>query len=73
MPTGPYELVDNNEYGSHKDALNWLSVTYPGPFSVATGFVGLGGLGYTGQSIGSVSPPVTLAPRSSTVTRLDGQ
>jgi superfamily II DNA or RNA helicase len=43
MP-GPYELVDNDEYGSHKDALNWLSVTYPGPFSVATGFVGLGGL-----------------------------
>lgn len=44
MPTGPYELVDNNEYGSHKEALNWLGATYPGPFSVATGFVGLGGL-----------------------------
>jgi len=44
MPTGPYELVDNNEYGSHKDALDWLSKTYAGPFSVATGFVGLGGI-----------------------------
>jgi len=44
MPTGPYELVDNNEYGSHKEALNWLGATYPGPFSIATGFVGLGGL-----------------------------
>ena len=44
MPGGPYELVDNYEHGSHRDALNWLGATYHVPLSVATGFVGLGGL-----------------------------
>jgi phosphatidylserine/phosphatidylglycerophosphate/cardiolipin synthase-like enzyme len=44
MSSGPYELIDNNNYGTHRDALYWLGATYQGPLSVATGFVGLGGL-----------------------------
>lgn len=45
MLGGPFELVDNNAYGSHREALTWLSATYPSaPLAVATGFVGLGGL-----------------------------
>ncbi len=41
---GPYELLDNVEYGSHRDALAWLSQHYAGPLHVATGYVGLEGL-----------------------------
>ena len=42
---GPYELVDNVDYGSHYQALTWLAEHYVGPLSVATGYVGLEGLG----------------------------
>ena len=41
---GPYELVDNVDYGNHQQALTWLAGHYAGPLSVATGYVGLEGL-----------------------------
>ena len=41
---GPYELVDNVDYGSHQQALTWLTEHYVGPLNVATGYVGLEGL-----------------------------
>ena len=41
---GPYELVDNVDYGNHEQALEWLAEHYAGPLSVATGYVGLEGL-----------------------------
>ena len=41
---GPYELVDNLEYGNHERALAWLTGHYAGPISIATGYVGLEGL-----------------------------
>ncbi|MDE2767019.1 MAG: helicase-related protein [Acidobacteriota bacterium] len=41
---GPYELLDNVEYGSHQEALAWLTQHYAGPLHVATGYVGLEGL-----------------------------
>ena len=41
---GPFELVDNVDYGSHRQALAWLAAHYAGPLSVATGYVGLEGL-----------------------------
>ena len=41
---GPYELVDNVDYGSHQQALAWLTEHYAGPLNVATGYVGLEGL-----------------------------
>ncbi len=41
---GPYELLDNVDYGSHREALAWLAQDYAGPLHVATGFVGLEGL-----------------------------
>ena len=43
-PMGPYELVDNVDYGSHEQALSWLSEYYDGPLHVATGYVSLEGL-----------------------------
>lgn len=43
MP-GAYELVDNNEYGTHRDALGWLVEHYAVPLDLATGYVALGGL-----------------------------
>ena len=44
LPGGPFELVDNVEYGNHEQALEWLAGHYSGPLSVATGYVGLEGL-----------------------------
>ena len=41
---GPYELVDNVDYGTHQQALAWLAEHYTGPLNVATGYVGLEGL-----------------------------
>ncbi len=41
---GPYELVDNVDYGNHRQALEWLAANYAGPLNVATGYVGLEGL-----------------------------
>ena len=43
-PMGPYELVDNVDYGSHEQALSWLAEHYAGPLHVATGYVSLDGL-----------------------------
>ncbi len=41
---GPFELVDNVDYGNHQQALAWLAEHYAGPLSVATGYVSLEGL-----------------------------
>ena len=41
---GPYELVDNVDYGSHEQALSWLAEHYVGQLHVATGYVSLDGL-----------------------------
>ena len=41
---GPYELVDNVDYGNHQQALAWLAEHYAGPVNVATGYIGLEGL-----------------------------
>ena len=41
---GPYELVDNVDYGNHEQALAWLAEHYDGPLNAATGYVGLEGL-----------------------------
>ena len=41
---GPYELLDNVDYGDHRQGLEWLTQHYAGPLSVATGYVGLAGL-----------------------------
>ena len=41
---GPYELLDNVDYGNHRQALAWLTQHYAGPLHVATGYVGLEGL-----------------------------
>ena len=41
---GPYELVDNVNYGSHEQALAWLVEHYSAPLHVATGYVSLEGL-----------------------------
>ena len=39
-----YELVDNDVFGSHEQALEWLANTYTDPLNVATGYVSLEGL-----------------------------
>lgn len=57
---GPYELVDNYHRGSHKDALTWLGSVYMAPLSVATGFVGLGGLDTLARLVESNHHPVRL-------------
>ena len=44
MGHGPYELVDNDVFGSHEQALGWLANTYVDPLNVATGYVSLEGL-----------------------------
>lgn len=41
---GAYELLDNRDYGRHRDALAWLVEYYAGPLQVATGYVALEGL-----------------------------
>ena len=54
MPNRAYELVDNNQFGRHGDALNALATQHDLPVSIATGFInldGLNSLALTGQSI----------------------
>ena len=41
---GIFELIDNDEYGHHREALSWLAEHYEGPINVATGYIGLDGL-----------------------------
>ena len=45
-----FELIDNDEYGQHSDALRWLAAYYGGPLSVATGYIGLDGLDTMAQA-----------------------
>ena len=40
-PSEVYEVIDNDEYGRHGDALLWRAAHYDGPLSVATAYVGL--------------------------------
>ena len=47
---GVFEIVDNDEYGRHRDALLWLTAYYEGPLAVATGYVGLDGLNALAQA-----------------------
>ncbi len=47
---GIFEIVDNDEYGRHRDALLWLTAYYEGPLAVATGYVGLDGLDALAQA-----------------------
>ena len=42
--SSPFELVDNVDYGNHRQALRWLAEQYAGPLRVATGYIGLEGL-----------------------------
>ncbi len=41
---GSFELIDNDEYGQHGEALRWLADNYSGPLAVATGYISLDGL-----------------------------
>ena len=41
---GIYEVIDNDKYGQHGDALLWLASHYDGPLNVATAYAGLDGL-----------------------------
>ena len=57
---GPYELVDNVDYGSHQQALAWLAEHYGGPVNVATGYVGLQGLDALAQIAAGREQPTHL-------------
>ena len=58
--SGIFELIDNDEYGQHRDALRWLGAHYTGPLSVATGYVGLDGLDALVDAAEEQSQPVRL-------------
>ena len=45
-----FELIDNDEYGQHGDALRWLAAYYGGPLSIATGYLALDGLDTLAQA-----------------------
>ena len=79
---GPYELLDNVDYGNHRQGLAWLSQHYAGPLHVATGFVGLEGLdalaGLAAQRehatrllIGAAPEGLTGPPESTVANRLE--
>ena len=57
---GPFELVDNIDYGNHQQALAWLAEYYGGPVSVATGYVGLEGLDALAQIAAEREQPTRL-------------
>ncbi len=57
---GPFELVDNVDYGSHQQALAWLAEHYGGPVNVATGYVGLEGLDALAQIAAEREQPTRL-------------
>jgi hypothetical protein len=56
----PYELLDNKDHGYHRDAIRWLSQCFSAPFSVATGYVGLGGLDALADIVQSNPRPARL-------------
>jgi hypothetical protein len=57
---GPFELVDNVDYGNHQQALAWLAEHYGGPVNVATGYVGLEGLDALAQIAAEREQPTRL-------------
>ena len=80
-PMGPYELVDNADYGTHEQALSWLVENYAGPLHVATGYISLDGLDslaklgrdreYPSQLlIGTVPETLAGSPRETVTNRL---
>ena len=80
-PMGPYELVDNADYGTHEQALSWLVEHYNGTLHVATGYISLDGLDslaklgrdreYPSQLlIGTVPETLAGSPRETVTNRL---
>ena len=57
---GIYEVIDNDEYGRHGDALFSLVTHYAGPLSVATAYVGLDGLDTLAQAADTQQKAVKL-------------
>ena len=69
---GAYELLDNRDYGRHRDALAWLVEYYTGPLQVATGYVALDGLDALAEIAAGTGKSARLllgvAPESATLT-----
>lgn len=57
---GIYEVIDNDEYGRHGEALYSLVAHFAGPLSVATAYVGLGGLDALAQAADTQQKAVKL-------------
>ncbi len=55
-----FEVIDNDEYGQHGDALRWLAEQYDGPLSVATAYITLDGLDALSHAADSQDQPVKL-------------
>lgn len=60
MPPGIFEVIDNDEYGRHGEALLWLAAHYDGPLSVATAYIGLDGLDTLAAAADRQQPAVKL-------------
>lgn len=76
-PHGPYELVDNVDYGTHEQALEWLAQHYAGTLHIATGYVGLEGLDalarIAGERSGGARLLIGAAPDSERLTGPPGE
>ena len=60
MQNRAYELVDNNLFGRHRDALDALATQHDIPISIATGFINLDGLNSLALTAQSVEVPIRL-------------
>ena len=60
MQNRAYELVDNNLFGRHGDALNALATQHDLPVSIATGFINLDGLNSLALTAQSIDAPIRL-------------
>ena len=63
-----FEIVDNDEYGKHREALKWLAAYYEGPIAVATGYIGLDGLDTLAQAERPVRLLIGAAPSEGALT-----
>ncbi len=54
------EVIDNDKYGQHGDALRWLADEFDGPLSVATAYITLDGLDALSDAAASQDQPVRL-------------
>jgi superfamily II DNA or RNA helicase len=72
-----YELVDNDIFGSHAQALQWLARAYVDPLNVATGYVSLEGLDALAQlaagRAGGARLLIGATPRSESLTGPAGE